>query len=75
MANTRFVSRMKREIELLERDPPHGISAWPKNDQLLELEASLDFLLYKVIFSDIQGPSGTPYEHGVFKLEINLTEK
>ena len=44
--NARFFSRMKRELELLERDPPHGISAWPKNDHLLELEASFVFFLF-----------------------------
>ncbi|KAG9415611.1 Ubiquitin-conjugating enzyme E2 T [Aphanomyces cochlioides] len=56
-------SRMRREIEMLENDPPHGICAWPKGDRLDELEAQ------------IQGPEGTPYEKGVFLLQITIPER
>lgn len=34
------IKRMQHELRMLEREPPHGISAWPKGDSLLELEAS-----------------------------------
>eukprot|EP00761_Pharyngomonas_kirbyi_P002630 gb/GECH01002634.1/.p1 GENE.gb/GECH01002634.1/~~gb/GECH01002634.1/.p1 ORF type:complete len:227 (+),score=92.07 gb/GECH01002634.1/:1-681(+) len=58
-----FLNRMKRELALLERDPPHGICAYPKDDRIDQLEAK------------IQGPENTPYEGGTFKVEINIPER
>ncbi|KAF0683622.1 Aste57867_24328 [Aphanomyces stellatus] len=56
-------SRMRKELEMLENDPPHGVCAWSKDDKLDELEAQ------------IQGPEGTPYEKGVFLLSITIPER
>ncbi len=57
-----FKNRIKKELELLQ-EPPPGISAWPKEDRLNQFEAV------------IQGPTGTPYEGGIFRLKIDLTER
>ncbi|GLD91775.1 hypothetical protein PINS_up000308 [Pythium insidiosum] len=56
-------ARMRKEIEMLESDPPYGISAWPKDDQLDRLEAQ------------ILGPEGSPYDGGVFLLDIEIPER
>ncbi|XP_035676162.1 ubiquitin-conjugating enzyme E2 T-like [Branchiostoma floridae] len=56
-------ARMKREVEMFARDPPPGVSCWSKGDKLDELEAQ------------ILGAEGTPYHGGVFKLEIQVTER
>ncbi|EGZ27816.1 hypothetical protein PHYSODRAFT_400954, partial [Phytophthora sojae] len=40
-----------------------GVSAWPKDDKIDLLEAQ------------ILGPDGSPYEKGVFQLEIEIPEK
>lgn len=41
-------------------EPPPGISLWPVGDSLTRLEAQ------------VQGPGGTVYEAGVFKLSVTL---
>eukprot|EP00743_Colponemidia_sp_Colp-15_P007088 GILK01007647.1.p1 GENE.GILK01007647.1~~GILK01007647.1.p1 ORF type:complete len:225 (+),score=15.12 GILK01007647.1:51-725(+) len=55
--------RLKRELAMLQSEPPPGITAWPKEDSIDVLEAQ------------IQGPIDTPYEGGVFKLEIVIPER
>ncbi|KAK1948510.1 Ubiquitin-conjugating enzyme E2 T [Phytophthora citrophthora] len=68
--------RMRKEIAMLESDPPFvfelivtlifrsgGVSAWPKDDQIDKLDAQ------------IMGPDGSPYEKGVFQLEIEVPER
>ncbi|KAG7391243.1 Ubiquitin-conjugating enzyme E2 T [Phytophthora pseudosyringae] len=83
--------RMRKEIGMLERDPPFGarghrcdhimhsilrfltnlrlhtgsagVSAWPKDDQIDRLDAQ------------ILGPDGSPYEKGVFLLDIEVPER
>ncbi|KAE8888986.1 hypothetical protein PF005_g17269 [Phytophthora fragariae] len=55
--------RMRKEIAMLESDPPFGVSAWPKDDKIDLLEAQ------------ILGPDGSPYEKGVFQLEIEIPER
>ncbi|XP_033752814.1 ubiquitin-conjugating enzyme E2 T-like [Pecten maximus] len=57
------LSRMKKEIQMLSQSPPHGISCWPKDDKIDELEAQ------------ILGGDGTPYENGIFKIEIQVPER
>ncbi|KAK3591859.1 hypothetical protein CHS0354_005060 [Potamilus streckersoni] len=57
------LARMKRELQLLTQSPPHGISCWAKEDQLDKLEAQ------------ILGIEGTPYEGGLFKLEIQIPDR
>lgn len=60
MADRRVVSRMKKELERLKKDPPHGVTCWSKEGRLNHLEANL------------LGAGGTPYEDGVFKVEIKI---
>ncbi|RQM12201.1 hypothetical protein KXD40_002259 [Peronospora effusa] len=60
---TAMRGRMHKEIAMLERDPPFGVSAWPKDDKIDRLEAQ------------ILGPDGSPYEKGVFQLEIEIPER
>ena len=47
-------SRLRKELQLLMRDPPPGIIAEPKESDIL------------VWFYAIRGPEGTPYEGGVY---------
>lgn len=56
-------TRMKKELERLEKDPPHGVSCWPKDGRLDCLEAKLI------------GAEDTPYEGGIFRLEIKIPER
>ena len=56
-----LANRMKREYELLQTDPPHGVGAWPAGDSLTKLEASLT------------GPEDTPFEGGTFRLSVEVT--
>ncbi|KAL9538204.1 hypothetical protein PS6_011613 [Mucor atramentarius] len=42
----------------LDRDPPPGITCYPKEDNITKLEAY------------IKGPPDTPYENGLFKLDM-----
>lgn len=60
MADKRVLSRMKKELERLKNDPPHGVTCWCKQGKLNNLEASL------------MGAEGTPYEGGLFKLDIEI---
>ncbi|XP_069674463.1 ubiquitin-conjugating enzyme E2 T-like [Periplaneta americana] len=56
-------SRLKRELENIAKSPPPGISCSCKEDCVDILDAS------------IIGMQDTPYENGVFKLEIQIPEK
>lgn len=63
MARAQCTSRMKKEIERLRTDPPHGVSCWPKDGRIDVLEAKL------------LGAEGTPYEGGIFRLEIKIPNR
>ncbi|KAG1652510.1 Ubiquitin-conjugating enzyme E2 T [Nymphon striatum] len=54
------LNRIKKEMEILEIRPPPGISCWVSEDSFDKFEAS------------IIGSKATPYENGIFKLEIVL---
>ncbi|XP_053943287.1 ubiquitin-conjugating enzyme E2 T isoform X1 [Cuculus canorus] len=56
-------SRLKRELSLLATEPPPGIICWQHENQLDELRAQ------------ITGGAGTPYEKGIFNLEIVIPER
>lgn len=56
-------SRLKKELQMLSRDPPFGVSCWQKGDSMTCLEAK------------IQGAKDTPYEGGIFKLEITIPDR
>ncbi|KAI1392083.1 ubiquitin-conjugating enzyme E2 35 [Hypoxylon trugodes] len=54
--------RIVKETERLMTEPVPGISAVPHEDNLRYFDV------------EIHGPSGSPYEGGVFKLELFLTD-
>ncbi|ESO91554.1 hypothetical protein LOTGIDRAFT_122144 [Lottia gigantea] len=56
-------NRMNRELKAFGENPPFGISCWRSENSTAELEAQ------------ILGGEGTPYEKGVFKLEIDVPDK
>ena len=56
------MNRIKAEYEELQQDPPENISAGPKDSNLYIWEAT------------ILGPSNSPYEGGIFNLEIIFPE-
>lgn len=68
-----LLNRMRVELGMLEKSPPPGISAWPKGDKMTALEASMKIIKFNVSI-EIQGPSDTPYENGIFLLDISLAE-
>ncbi|KAG8237267.1 hypothetical protein J437_LFUL011297 [Ladona fulva] len=61
MTNLR-ASRIKKELEMIAKNPQPGISFSLREDSKDILDAT------------IIGLEGTPYESGVFKLEIQLSE-
>ncbi|XP_069489702.1 ubiquitin-conjugating enzyme E2 T isoform X2 [Ambystoma mexicanum] len=56
-------SRMKRELMLLTTEPPPGITCWQNGGQLDDLRAQ------------IVGGADTPYEKGIFNLELIIPER
>jgi len=56
------LKRVSRELESIEKDPPAGVSAGPKGEDLFSWTAC------------ISGPAGTPYEGGSFFLDITFPE-
>ncbi|XP_046596256.1 ubiquitin-conjugating enzyme E2 T isoform X1 [Neodiprion lecontei] len=55
-------SRLKRELAMMAENPPEGICCYPKNDKT------------DVLSANILGPRGSPYEGGLFQLEIEIPE-
>jgi len=54
-----MAARMQKEIKKLSKSPPPGISAWPADENSLhKLQVQL------------QGPADTPYEQGLFRLDV-----
>jgi ubiquitin-conjugating enzyme E2 T len=60
---TTLALRMKREFELLQNDPPHGVGAWPSGDSMTKLSAS------------ITGPEESPFAGGTFRLSVEVTSR
>lgn len=56
-------SRLKRELMLLTTEPPPGITCWQNSSQLDDLRAQ------------IVGGADTPYEKGIFSLELVIPER
>nr|XP_046252102.1 ubiquitin-conjugating enzyme E2 T [Scatophagus argus]XP_046252103.1 ubiquitin-conjugating enzyme E2 T [Scatophagus argus] len=56
-------SRLKRELQMLSTEPPPGITCWQTEDRIEELQAQ------------IVGGAETPYEGGIFSLEIKVPER
>ncbi|XP_005108062.1 ubiquitin-conjugating enzyme E2 T [Aplysia californica] len=57
------VNRLKKELEMFTKAPPSGISCAASND-------SLDLFTAQII-----GPPGSPYEDGIFELEIQIPQR
>lgn len=58
-----FLNRMKRELKMLRDDPPPSIAVFCTGDSLDSLEGQ------------ILGTAGSPFEGGLFRLQIQLTER
>ncbi|XP_063153415.1 ubiquitin-conjugating enzyme E2 T isoform X1 [Candoia aspera] len=56
-------SRLKRELQLLTTEPPPGITCWQNGNHINDLRAQ------------ILGCANTPYEKGVFDLEVVVPER
>ncbi|XP_053312873.1 ubiquitin-conjugating enzyme E2 T isoform X2 [Spea bombifrons] len=56
------LSRLKRELQLLNAEPPPGIMCWQHNSNMNDLRA-------------LVGSPGSPYEGGIFTLEILIPER
>lgn len=57
-----LLRRMKRELEMLSKGVSPGVAAWPRNEG--ERVDLLD--------AEITGAAETPYEGGVFRLEVQV---
>ncbi|XP_078475801.1 ubiquitin-conjugating enzyme E2 T isoform X1 [Lampetra planeri] len=57
------VSRLAREVERLASEPPPGVSCWLCDEASGELRAQ------------ILGGAGTPYEEGIFSLEVQIPDR
>ncbi|XP_063241483.1 ubiquitin-conjugating enzyme E2 T-like isoform X4 [Bacillus rossius redtenbacheri] len=57
-------TRVKKELERITRHPPFGVSCWLKD------ESNLD-----ILDACIRGLDGTPYESGIFRIQIQIPEK
>ena len=55
--------RIKRELDMLANDPGPGVSGWPIEDNMMNLEAQ------------IQGPQDSPYEEGTYTLNVQLSDR
>ncbi|XP_070601839.1 ubiquitin-conjugating enzyme E2 T [Erythrolamprus reginae] len=56
-------SRLKRELQQLATEPPPGITCWQNGNHINDLQAQ------------ILGCTNTPYEKGVFALEVIVPER
>ncbi len=60
MSKSRLIKRLKAEMDDLEENPVSNCSAGPLEDNITHW--------YATIF----GPENTPYENGIFKLDIHF---
>ncbi|XP_035014494.1 ubiquitin-conjugating enzyme E2 T [Hippoglossus stenolepis] len=56
-------SRLKRELQMLSTEPPPGITCWQTEERMDDLRAQ------------IVGGTETPYEGGLFSLEIKVPDR
>ncbi|XP_012711835.2 ubiquitin-conjugating enzyme E2 T [Fundulus heteroclitus] len=56
-------SRLKRELQMLSTEPPPGITCWQTEERIDDLRAQ------------IVGGAETPYEGGIFSLEVKIPER
>lgn len=55
------IKQLAKELKSLDESPPEGIKVGVNDDDL------------SIIFADIEGPAGTPYENGVFRMKLILS--
>ena len=58
-----MLARVRRELEQLASDPGPGVSAWPVEDNMTELQAQ------------IQGPAESPFAEGTYLLSVTLPDR
>lgn len=55
------IKQLAKELKSLDESPPEGIKVGVNDDD------------FSTIFADIEGPAGTPYENGVFRMKLLLS--
>ncbi|GAB2227890.1 hypothetical protein Droror1_Dr00009718 [Drosera rotundifolia] len=55
------VKQLAKELKNLDETPPEGIKVGVNDDD------------FSTIYADIDGPAGTPYENGVFRMKLILS--
>ncbi|GER52575.1 ubiquitin-conjugating enzyme family protein [Striga asiatica] len=55
------IKQLVKELKNLDETPPEGIKVGVNDDN------------FSVIYADIEGPAGTPYENGVFRMKLILS--
>ncbi|KAL2892351.1 Ubiquitin-conjugating enzyme E2 22 [Bienertia sinuspersici] len=55
------IKQLAKELKNLDETPPEGIKVGVNDDD------------FATIFADIDGPAGTPYENGVFRMKLILS--
>ncbi|XP_068661490.1 ubiquitin-conjugating enzyme E2 22-like [Aristolochia californica] len=55
------IKQLAKELKNLDETPPEGIKVGINDDD------------FSTIFADIEGPAGTPYESGVFRMKLILS--
>ncbi|KAG6458366.1 ubiquitin-conjugating enzyme E2 T [Manduca sexta] len=64
MGSSARKSRLLREVKNFETKPPWGITCKPQKEDI-----------YDILLVTLQGPKGTPYEGGTFKLVVTIPDK
>ena len=62
MTVRKAIQRINRELSEIQREPPQNCTAGPSGDDIFKWQGM------------IVGPSGTPYEGGIFPLEITFPD-
>ncbi|KAI8562573.1 hypothetical protein RHMOL_Rhmol03G0045600 [Rhododendron molle] len=55
------IKQLAKELKNLDETPPEGIKVGVNEDD------------FSIIFADIEGPAGTPYDNGVFRMKLILS--
>ncbi|KAG2685323.1 hypothetical protein I3843_10G113800 [Carya illinoinensis] len=55
------IKQLAKELKNLDESPPEGIKVGTNDDD------------FSTIYADIEGPAGTPYENGVFRMKLLLS--
>ncbi|XP_015888575.3 ubiquitin-conjugating enzyme E2 22 [Ziziphus jujuba] len=55
------IKQLAKELKSLDESPPEGIKVGVNDDD------------FSTIFADVDGPAGTPYENGVFRMKLLLS--